>query len=167
MTTSTNRQCLPCTACCDGWLTAEIHGHKVRPGSPCPFSQPGGCKIYSTRPEDPCHNFVCSWLVADSPLPDWMRPDLCGAIVLLSDPWHGRLVIKATPVGRTIPERTLEWLKQHALKTGRPLIFGERIVVGDKFSAIRLRGFGPPEFRYQVAKVAESEAEASSAMRSQ
>lgn len=93
-----------------------------------------------------------------------MRPDLCGAIVLLSHSWHGHLVIQAIPVGRSIPERTLEWLKQRARQTGRPLVFGERIVEKDKYSGVRLRGYGPPEFRRLVDKVAASEAEASLAM---
>jgi hypothetical protein len=164
VTASPNRQCLPCTGCCQGWLRAEIRGHTVCAGSPCPFSQPDGCSIYSTRPKDPCRDFVCSWRVTASPLPDWMRPDLCGAIVLLSHSWHGQLVIQATPVGRSIPERTLEWLKQHALQTGRPLVFGERIVENERYSGVRLRGYGPPEFRRLVEKVAGSDPEASLAM---
>ena len=152
---------MPCTACCQGWLSAEIRGHKVFPGAPCPFSKPQGCSIYSERPTDPCRNFVCSWLVDNSPLPEWMRPDRCGAIVLLSVPWHGRLVIRATPVGRVIPPETLEWLKQYAQRTWRPLVFAERIKTGDAYSARKLFGFGPPEFKYLVAKVAASEPEAS------
>jgi len=161
MNISTKRQCMPCTACCQGWLSAEIRGHKVCAGSPCPFSQPEGCTIYQTRPTDPCRNFVCSWLVDGSPLPHWMRPDQCGAIVLLAVPWHGRLVIHATPVGNAIPEETLEWLKQYAQSTGRPLVFIERSMAGDTYSGRKLFGFGPPEFKYLVAKVASSEPEAS------
>jgi len=162
---TSKRDCSPCTACCQGWLNAEIRGHKVCPGTPCPFSKPEGCSIYAERPVDPCRNFVCSWLVDNSPLPDWMRPDRCGAIVLLSLPWHGRLVIHATPVGPAIPSETLEWLKQYAQRTGRPLVFAERIQSGEGYSKNKLFGFGPPEFKYLVAKVASSEPEASLGLR--
>jgi hypothetical protein len=150
-----HRQCLPCTACCQGWLSAEVLGHRVRAGHPCPHSTPGGCAIYQRRPHVPCRTFVCSWLVEDSPLPDWMRPDACGAIVLLSMPWEGECVISATPVGRSIPERTLDWLKAYAQNHRRPLIFYERIESGGAFTGLKRFGFGPPGFRDKVARIAE------------
>src|SRR6266849_2422929 len=69
------RQCGTCTACCDGWLKIEVYGHQVDRGKPCPFSSGHCCTIYSTRPQDPCREFICGWLVGSSPLPEWMRPD--------------------------------------------------------------------------------------------
>jgi len=164
---STQRHCLPCTACCQGWLCTEIRGHKVFAGKPCPFSLTDGCSIYETRPQDPCRNFTCSWRENDSPLPDWMRPDQCGAIVLLSLPWHGRLVIHATPVGPAIPEGTLRWLQHYAQKTGHPLVFTERIISDGAYSGARLFGYGPPEFKHLVAKVAGTDPQASLAMMSE
>jgi hypothetical protein len=95
-----------------------------------------------------------------------MRPDQCGAIVLLSLPWQGQKVISAIPVGRAIPERTLEWLKQYAQEHGRPLIFYERMVTGDSFSGLKRFGFGPAEFRQQVARLAAEEVIATIAMHS-
>lgn len=148
------RHCLPCTACCQGWLSATIFGHSVGAGRPCPHSQPTGCGIYAERPGDPCRSFICSWMVDDSPLPEWMRPDQCGAIVLLSLPWQGQRVISAIPVGEVIPEPTLAWLKHYAQEHHRPLIFYQRLVADGRFSGLKRFGFGPPEFRRLVAQLA-------------
>ncbi len=76
------RNCGPCTACCDGWLQIEVRGHKIRPGKPCPFSVEHQCSIYSERPQHPCREFICGWLIASSPLPEWMRPDKSDMIML-------------------------------------------------------------------------------------
>jgi hypothetical protein len=155
------RQCGSCTACCDGWLNAEIFGQKVTAGRPCRYSTSTGCSVYADRPQYPCRDFVCGWIRSDSTLPDWMRPSECGAIVFLWFDWQGQKVINAVPVGEKIPERTLDWLKAHAQEQGRPLIFTERIVEGDKFAGSRCLGFGPPGFRKQVEqlKLAHQQAE--------
>ena len=141
-------------------MRAEIDGQEVCAGKPCPHSTAGGCGIYATRPRDPCRNFVCSWLVPKSPLPEWMRPDRCGAIVLLSMPWHGQRVIHATPVGPFIPVPTLEWLKDFAQRNNRALVFYERITDDKGYTGLRRFGFGPPGFRDLVASVAATELEA-------
>ena len=164
MTQTARRQCLPCTACCDGWLGANIRGHKVTAGKPCPYSTPCGCAIYADRPEQPCRVFTCSWVVDNSPLPDWMRPNISGAIVLLNMPWQKERVIWATPVGESIPEATLNWLKDYARKYKRPLIFHERIVTEGVFSGLKRFGFGGPEFRSRVASMTAEELDAALAM---
>jgi hypothetical protein len=145
-----SRQCQPCTACCDGWLTAKIGDASVRPGHPCPHSTANGCGIYSSRPENPCRTFNCGWIRKDSPLPDWMRPSECGAIIFLWFEWRGQKVINAVPVGTKIPERTLEWLKNYAQDERRPLIFLERIETDGKYAGERCIGFGPADFRESV-----------------
>ena len=150
----TKRECLPCTACCQGWLSADVLGHAIRAGHPCPHSTPQGCGIYQRRPPKPCQSFICSWLVAGSPLPDWMRPDVCGAIVLLSLRWEDEWVISAVPVGRAIPERTLEWLKSYAARHQRPLLFYERIESEGRYTGLKRYGYGPPSFRDKVARLA-------------
>lgn len=150
----TGRQCLPCTACCRGWVSGDVLDHHLSAGHPCPHSTPAGCGIYERRPEEPCRTFVCSWLVDGSPLPDWMRPDRCGAIVLLSLHWEGDYVISAIPVGKAIPERTLDWLKDYARRHRRPLVFYERIENDGVFTGLRRFGMGPPEFRRKVARYA-------------
>lgn len=148
---------MPCFACCQGWLTAEVLGQDLRPGHGCMHATAGGCGVYQRRPEVPCRTFVCSWLVKDSPLPDWMRPDLSGAIVLLSMPWNGETVISAVPVGTSIPERTLEWLRQYAQEHARPLVFYERLRDDQgNYVGLRRYGFGSSEFRDKAARLEEA-----------
>jgi len=138
------RSCRPCTACCDGWLRANIYGAEVGPGHPCPHSTKSGCDIYERRPDQPCRTFECAWVARGSLLPDWLRPDECGAIILLNADWKGEDVIKAIPVGVTIPDRTLHWLKSYAQAAGRSLIFSQRVIENGKFAGFTFLRFGPP-----------------------
>src|SRR5713101_8412369 len=69
------RACGTCTACCDGWVAGTIYGHEMKPGTPCHFRGEGCCSIYDKRPIEPCRNFVCGWLAADSPFPESFRPE--------------------------------------------------------------------------------------------
>ena len=153
---------MPCHACCQGWLTGEVLGHQLRAGHPCPHASAQGCGVYETRPQVPCRSFICSWLVEGSPLPDWMRPDLSGVIVLLSLPWEGEKVISAVPVGQAIPERSLNWLKDYAQEHRRPLVLYERTVDDDgNYVGLKRLGFGPPAFREKAARLQASEADLS------
>jgi len=104
--------------------------------------------------------------VEDSPLPEWMRPDLCGAIVLLNLPWQDIHVISATPVGNTIPDRTLGWLKSYAVKYKRPLLYHERFFKDGVYDGLKRFGYGPPDFRRKVADLMEKGVEESVEMRS-
>ena len=140
-----NRQCSPCTACCDGWLTAEISGVKVRPGVPCIHSTKQGCGIYESRPKNPCVNFNCVWLQSESVLPEHMKPSVCGAIVSFRK-WKGRDVMRATPAGKKIPSETLEWLMVFASKESIPLIFVEYLFKDEKYIGVKQTGYGPPSF---------------------
>ncbi len=52
------RSCGSCTACCEGWLVINTEAVNAYPGHPCNQVNSGkGCKIYETRPCDPCRNF--------------------------------------------------------------------------------------------------------------
>lgn len=132
----------------------EINGVAVYPGQPCPHSTRGGCAIYAERPRDPCINFNCGWIIANSPLPDWMRPDLGKVIVIFNQlDWHGRPVDLAVPVGRRIPPRALNWLKQFSRQHMRPLIYTEQIKENGEYQKQQtLIGFGPPEFQQDVLR---------------
>jgi hypothetical protein len=156
---------MPCTACCEGWLTdKDILGHELKPGHPCPHSKQSGCAVYERRPEIPCRSFICSWLSKDSPLPDWMRPDLSGAIVLLSLRWEGELVISAVPVGDEIPPATLQWLQAYAREHQRPMIYYQRLRENERYCGLQRLGYGPAAFRQKVADLGLASAGAEVAM---
>lgn len=75
------RTCGTCTKCCEGTLHGAVNGVPFYKGMPCTHCVPSqGCSIYEERPEDPCKKFKCSWLT-DYSVPEWMKPNLSGAIV--------------------------------------------------------------------------------------
>lgn len=76
------RACNGCTACCDGWVRIEVKGYEAWPGHP--YSTGKGCSDYENRPEFPCRQFVCGWLLPNSPLPEWMKPDQAKVMVLFN-----------------------------------------------------------------------------------
>jgi hypothetical protein len=138
---TSTRRCETCTACCDGWLKITVYGQAVYPGKPCPFSSGHHCTIYETRP-DPCRTFVCGWLARGSPLPEWMRPDRAGVILMAASfTWRGLQVDVAVPVGKGPKPEALEWLTAFATTSGRPSIYQ----VGDDWYA-----FGPPAFQAEM-----------------
>lgn len=148
---------MPCTACCDGWVSMTINGVDVFPGSPCPYSENHRCNIYDDRPVDPCVNFNCGWIVEDSVLPDWFRPDLAKVIVIPDMfVWRGLPVDMATPVGRKIPGRALNWLKHAAEQRGRPLIWFEHVdaLDGRKHTPLMLV-HGPAAFQEDMSRLLE------------
>ena len=146
------RECQPCTGCCDGWVQMVIYGTPVYPGHPCPHSTGQGCDDYENRPQDPCNKFNCGWIIPNSPLPDWMKPNIGKVIVIFNKlQWHGLPVDLAVPVGRRIPPRSLEWLKQYSRQNGRPLIYTEQIVDAGAFQREQqVFGFGPPAFQQDL-----------------
>jgi hypothetical protein len=142
MQATSPRNCGECTACCDGWLQIEVRGHQVRPGQPCPFQANGGCSIYDQRPQDPCRAFVCGWLVASSPLPDWMRPDRSGMIMLAANShWQGLPVDVIVAVGRGPTQEALDWLIRFSVSNRRCLVYQ----LDDEWFA-----FGPSAFQAEV-----------------
>jgi hypothetical protein len=141
---SEQRNCGTCTACCDGWLQIEIRGHKVGPGHKCPFSASTGCKIYDDRPQHPCREFTCGWLLHRSPLPEWMRPDKSALIVLPSKfLWRGSPVDVAVPAGVYPKMKALDWLKNFSGKHKRPLMYQ----IENEWYA-----FGPPAFQADISE---------------
>jgi hypothetical protein len=89
------------------------------PESRVRFSSGHHCTIYDTRPQDPCRAFVCGW-----PLPDWMRPDRAGVILLAASfAWRGLMVDVAVPVKDGPTPAALEWLTNFATAQGRPLLY--------------------------------------------
>lgn len=135
-----NRTCGTCTACCDGWASANIYGHEVAPGKPCPFVRDHRCSIYERRPLNPCRNFECAWLAAGSPFPEHFRPDRLG-VILIRVKWRDRLAYVLLSAGRDPDEELLAWMRKFSEETGRPFFYEQR---GEKF------GYGPPEFQQDM-----------------
>ncbi len=152
------RQCKPCTACCDGWVRMVIGGVAVYPGHPCPHSTGQGCDDYQNRPVEPCHKFICGWVQEGSPMPDDFRPDMVGVMVLPdARRWQNLPVDVAVPVGRSIPEASLQWLKQFAMQAGRPLIYLEQNNDEKDFRQDQnLLAYGPPEFQSEIRVLLEA-----------
>nr|VFK13883.1 MAG: hypothetical protein BECKLPF1236A_GA0070988_100952 [Candidatus Kentron sp. LPFa]VFK29749.1 MAG: hypothetical protein BECKLPF1236C_GA0070990_100942 [Candidatus Kentron sp. LPFa] len=119
----------------------------VYPGSPCPHSTGDGCDDYDNRPNDPCVHFNCGWIMPNSPLPDWMKPNNAKVIVLFDKlNWNNLPVDLAVPLGKRIPPRSLDWLMRRSQQDMRPLIYTEQIVVSGRFQkeqpGVRLRPTG-------------------------
>jgi hypothetical protein len=137
-----DRQCGSCTACCDGWLKIEVYGHRIDRGKPCPFSAGHSCTIYERRPQDPCRDFICGWLARKSPLPEWMRPDKAGMILLPANfRWQDHPVDVAVAVGERPKTKALDWLKSFCAAHKRLLIYQ----MGEDWYA-----FGPPAFQQEM-----------------
>lgn len=134
----------------------NIRGAEVFPGQACPHSTGKGCNDYANRPHDPCHLFICGWLIEGSPLPDWMRPEQSGVIVLFNKTtWHGYPVDQAVPVGKRIPDQSLQWLKAFAEANMRPLIYSSQIEENGRFlKQQEYTGYGPPAFQAEIASLA-------------
>ena len=144
MKSQNERTCGSCTACCDGWLQIEVRGHRVRRGEPCPFSVEHQCSIYSERPQHPCREFVCGWLIASSPLPEWMRPDKSDMIMLAANfLWHGLPVDVVVAAGDRPKKKALDWLMKFSSEKKRLLIYQ---VKEDWFA------FGPPAFQAEISE---------------
>ena len=94
----------------------------------------------------------------ESPLPEWMKPSNAKVIVLFDQMrWRGMPVDVAVPVGRRIPPRALNWLKQYARDHQRGLLYSEQVVEGGKFTNKQaFSAFGPPEFQQETAERAAS-----------
>jgi len=151
------RQCQPCTACCDGWLRIVIKGVDVHPGRPCPHSTGSGCDDYENRPVHPCRHFACGWIIDNSPLPEWMKPDQAKVIVLLDKiKWQGAPVDVAIPVGREIPAASLDWLKKFSEASKRPLLYSAQPESAELGRTQLLYGWGPQAFYEQVVKWRQS-----------
>ena len=83
-----------------------------------------------------------------------MKPNNAKVIVLFNqDRWRGIPVDVAVPVGRRIPPRALNWLKQFAATNNRILMYSEQIVENGVFTKQQsVEAFGPPEFQQAMAE---------------
>ena len=136
----------------------QIRGVEIYPGRPCPNSGPEGCSDYANRPKDPCIEFNCGWVTEGSPLPDWMKPNESGVIVIFNKlEWQGLAVDLAVPVGGAIPDDALAWLKAFAQHHMRPLVYTEQIVEDGRYQKEQqLFAYGPPAFQEHITSSHEA-----------
>jgi len=97
--TSSNRNCNGCTACCDGWLAGKVNEHYFYPGKKCYYVTENGCSIYDDRPENPCKNFRCGWII-DKEVPEWMKPSTIQAMIIFEQ------------TNKEAPLETIAWFKR-------------------------------------------------------
>jgi len=123
-----SKVCGDCTKCCEGWLEGVVHGHKMYRGFNCHFLE-GSCKIYEERPENPCKNYNCAWVMEDV-FPGWMKPSLSNMVITkrsMRVPTEGGMkmieyydVIEA---GSVISSTVLNWLIHWALDNDINLVY--------------------------------------------
>ena len=118
----TLRKCQLCTACCEGHLDLGDDLEISKKTGSCTHCVNSGCNIYISRPEEPCRSFDCLWLIDESPLPIWMRPDHSRVIVTFNKlKKTDQIVLVAIKMDSTVPQRTLNWLNEYAAKYEIPL----------------------------------------------
>ena len=135
-----HRSCGSCTACCQGWAEGEIRGHRMYPGQHCHFLADGACTIYEERPQSPCRNFVCGWLMPGSPFPEHFRPDRVGVIIVPMR-WRDGPCYVLLHAGNDAGPEMLDWMKAYARSSGAPFyhsVQGERL------------GYGPVAFQQEM-----------------
>jgi len=83
-----------------------------------------------------------------------MKPNNSKVVVLFNQStWRGMPVDVAVPVGRRIPPRALNWLKQFAEKNNRALLYSEQILQDGVFTNQQsVSAYGPPEFQQEMAE---------------
>ena len=109
---SNKRECGTCTKCCEGWLFANIRGHRMFPGKPCFFVEQGvGCRDYANRPKNPCISFSCGWKeIAE--MPEKFKPEKSGVIVqLIKENNIELIVITEAPLEPSI--EMLSWMIEY------------------------------------------------------
>jgi hypothetical protein len=114
------RQCGECTRCCEGWLKANIKGHKVYPGRACYFLGKN-CTIYEDRPASPCQTYNCEWMT-NKDFPEWMRPDISNVIVT-ERIREGIEYFEVKETGKEISSIVLNWLIQEVIRIQKNLIY--------------------------------------------
>jgi len=156
--TEQSRECSSCAACCEGWISITVYGEEVSFGHPCPHTTSSGCNIYEKRPVDPCRTFKCGWLADGGLMPEWMRPDNAGVIVMFNKySMAGRQVDAAIIVGGELSPRSSEWLENYTLQNERSLIITGTVVNEvDNSSRTTIKLFGSDIFKKEIGDLIKS-----------
>lgn len=117
LTEKGSRSCEGCTKCCEGWLTAEIHGELMYPGKPCQNCNPGiGCTDYSNRPENPCKTYMCFWR-SDDAVPVQFKPSDVNSIIS-SGEMDGMPYLSLFEAGEKMRPEIVSWFTSFASANG-------------------------------------------------
>ena len=140
-----SKSCRGCTKCCEGYLTANIKGHRMGLGMPCPFViKDVGCKEYDTRPVDPCVGFECEWR-RNPYFEEWLSPKASGVLFTRQVLKPLNLVyLKVTEAGSTLTPEIVRWAISYAEKNNVNLSWYE----GDAVKFV-----GSAEFCSEMSKV--------------
>ena len=143
-----SRNCGPCTACCDGWMSSETL--EMSAGRACKHRVEGGCSIYENRPDDPCKVFRCAWLSSPSDYDESMRPDLIGTIILNDRPWQNWQTLRLVPIGEKVPDRILKHMISFASTQSLPLLWLNWELEGGEYVGYSNHAIGPEDFAAAV-----------------
>jgi hypothetical protein len=110
-----SKSCSTCTKCCEGYLSANIKGHIMDLGKPCPFVMKDvGCGDYENRPINPCVKFQCEWR-RNPYFDDWLSPKNSGVVFTRSE-LKGLEYLKITEAGNSISQEIIDWAIKYAQK---------------------------------------------------
>lgn len=115
------RKCDGCTKCCEGWLSGVAHCKNFYKGMPCHFMAETGCSIYENRPQDPCKNFQCEWLV-NLEIPEWMKPNRVN-VIATKRKIDNYEYLELTEAGEKLKVEVLNWFILYALNNHLNLVY--------------------------------------------
>lgn len=96
-------------------MVGEALGQKFYQGKPCHFVAIGkGCTVYSKRPQDPCVQYKCAWLI-DFSIPEWLKPEISNVIISKRE-IQGHSYLYLREAGSTISSKVLNWFFQYVLQ---------------------------------------------------
>ena len=113
-----NRRCDTCTMCCSGLVTLDEVG--MGRNIPCPHVISGvGCSLFGqpSRPKT-CGGWFCFWVIKDSPMPEYMRPDKTGVLPYVDKEWTTLILATKDP---EFDKRVLAFSKLYASQAGLQL----------------------------------------------
>jgi len=127
-----SKSCDGCTKCCEGYLTANIKGHNMGPGNPCPFViKDVGCGEYATRPQNPCVAFECEWR-RNPYFEEWLSPN--NSNVIFTRQVKGAFeYLQIAEAGKPLEQKVIDWAVKYAESNQLNLIWcvdGIRHAVG-------------------------------------
>jgi hypothetical protein len=107
------KSCDGCTKCCEGYLSANIKGHDMGQGIPCPLVIKNvGCGEYETRPYNPCVVFQCEWR-RNPYFDEWLAP-IKTNVIFVRQIFDGFEYIQITEAGSPATEEVIAWAKNYA-----------------------------------------------------